>query len=265
MNKVQHRQQHGAQQPGAAPPDFSVIIPARYAARRLPGKPLLDIGGKPMVQHTFERASESHARQVVVATDDQRIAEAVRSFGGRVIFTADTHCCGTERLQQAASLLGLAEQEVVVNVQADEPLLPAAAIDQVATNLQTHPRAGIASLCERIPDQPQRDDPSAVKVVMDHTGFALYFSRSPIPYQSGAAGHHGYRHIGLYAYRVSVLNQFVRWPPAPLELAEQLEQLRALSHGVRIHVAVSEQGIPPGVDTAKDLEVVRARLQTCSL
>ncbi|MCG8412632.1 MAG: 3-deoxy-manno-octulosonate cytidylyltransferase [Pseudomonadales bacterium] len=241
---------------------FTVIIPARFAAQRLPGKPLLDIGGKPMVEHTYRRAQESDARRVVVATDDERIADVVSAFGGEAIMTSESHRSGTDRLQEAASVLGLDEQELVVNVQADEPLLPASAIHQVANNLQAHSQAGIATLCEVIADQEEVEDPNAVKVVMDGAGFALYFSRSTIPHAASASARNCFRHIGLYAYRVSVLNQFVQWPPAELELAEKLEQLRALSNGVRIHVAVSEDRIPPGVDTEKDLDTVRRHLES---
>lgn len=215
-----------------------------------------------MVQHTYERAKESDAERVVVATDDSRIADAVTGFGGEVIMTADSHRSGTDRLQEAATTLGLSEQDLVVNVQADEPLLPPEAIHQVANNLQANTAAGIATLCEIIDEQEEVDDPNAVKVVMDNQGFALYFSRSTIPHAASASARNCYRHIGLYAYRVSVLNQFVQWPPAELELAEKLEQLRALSNGVSIHVAVSENRIPAGVDTEKDLDAVRRYLES---
>jgi len=240
---------------------FTVIIPARYDAQRLPGKPLLDICGKPMVQHTWERASESSAERVVIATDDDRIADAVNSFGGQVVMTAATHRSGTDRLQEAAGSLGLAEDAIVVNLQADEPLLPASAIEQVASNLDDNPGMGIATLCETIGKQDEIDDPNVVKVVTGTGGRALYFSRSTIPYNASPSAQNCYRHIGLYAYRVSVLNQFVTWPPAELELAEKLEQLRALSNGISIHVAVSTANIPPGVDTEKDLEAVRRYLE----
>ncbi len=239
---------------------FTVIIPARYEAQRLPGKPLLDIGGKPMLQHTWERACESSAERVVVATDDERIAAAVAGFGGQLVMTADTHRSGTDRLQEAAQLIGLPQNSIVVNLQADEPLLPAAAIEQVAANLDSHADMGIATLCEVIGNQDEIDDPNAVKVVVGEGGRALYFSRATIPYKASVSARNCYRHIGLYAYRVEVLNQFVNWPPAELELAEKLEQLRALSNGIAIHVAVSDARIPPGVDTEKDLEVVRRHL-----
>lgn len=236
---------------------FTIIIPARYAAQRLPGKPLIDIAGKPMVQHTWERAQESDASRVVVATDDERIEQAVKEFGGEVVMTATDHRSGTDRLQEAAQLLQLNENDIIVNVQADEPLLPASAIHQVADNLATHADAGIATLCEIIQSQEEVEDPNSVKVVFDKSGRALYFSRSTIPHNANASARNCFRHIGLYAYRVSVLNQFVSWAPSELELAEKLEQLRAMDNGVAIHVGVSDSQIPPGVDTEKDLESVR--------
>lgn len=240
---------------------FTVLIPARYAAQRLPGKPLLDIGGKPMLQHTWERACESAAHHVVIATDDERIAQAAKAFGAEVVMTLPSHRSGTDRLQEAADKLGLGADDIVVNVQADEPLLPASAISQVANNLAADSDIGIATLCEVIDTQDEVADPNAVKVVMDRNGRALYFSRAAIPYGASASARNCYRHIGLYAYRVSVLNQFVQWPAAELELQEKLEQLRAMHNGVAIHVAISEARIPPGVDTEKDLEAVRHYLQ----
>lgn len=241
---------------------FAVIIPARYEAQRLPGKPLLDIAGKPMVQHTWERACESSARLVAVATDDERIAAAVTGFGGQVVMTSREHRSGTDRLQEAAQTLGLEKDEIVVNLQADEPLLPPVAIEQVAENLQQHQGMGIATLCETISSQAEIEDPNAVKVVMTEGGRALYFSRATIPYNASVSARNCFRHIGLYAYRVAVLDQFVTWPPAELELAEKLEQLRALSNGIAIHVALSGVSIPPGVDTEKDLDTVRRHLES---
>lgn len=239
---------------------FTIIIPARFASQRLPGKPLMEIAGKTMVQHTWERAQESNAARVAVATDDSRIADAVEGFGGEVVMTSADHRSGTDRLQEAASAMGLKERDIVVNVQADEPLLPASAIHQVAENLAAHSGAGIATLCEIIQSQEEIDDPNSVKVVSNKQGMALYFSRSTIPHQASASARNGFRHIGLYAYRVEVLNQFVQWPASELELAEKLEQLRALDNGVGIHVGISASQIPPGVDTEKDLEAVRQYL-----
>lgn len=239
---------------------FSVVIPARYAATRLPAKPLLDICGKPMIQHTFERAKESGAAAVYIATDDTRIRDVAVGFGAEVCMTADTHRSGTDRIQEVAATLNMPEDHIVVNVQADEPLIPPAVIDQVASNLQAHPEVGIATLCETITDKHEITDPNAVKVVMSERGYALYFSRSTIPWQASASAKNCYRHVGIYAYRVAVLNQFVQWPVSELELDEKLEQLRALYHDVRIHVAVSDLKIPAGVDTERDLDAVRAFL-----
>lgn len=237
---------------------FTVIIPARYAASRLPGKPLLDIAGKPMLQHTFERAQQSAAAAVHIATDDQRIYDAATGFGASVLMTSQSHRSGTDRLHEAAMALGLADDAVVVNVQGDEPLIPPAVINQVAANLLSHQDLGIATLCEVISNQAEIDDPNSVKVVFDKAGRALYFSRSTIPHSASASATNCYRHIGIYGYRVSVLKQFVSWPAAELELSEKLEQLRALYNGVGIHVAVSQQTIPPGVDSQRDLDLVRA-------
>ena len=239
---------------------FSVVIPARFTATRLPGKPLLDICGKPMIQHTFERACASAADAVYIATDDERIRAVAEGFGAQVCMTSASHQSGTDRIQEVVSHLHLAPEHIVVNVQADEPLSPPPVINQVAINLQSHPEVGIATLCEVITDEQQIEDPNAVKVVMSRQGKALYFSRSTIPWHATTDGRNCHRHIGIYAYRVAVLNQFVQWPVSKLEIQERLEQLRALFNDVAIHVAVSELQIPPGVDTQHDLDAVRAYL-----
>lgn len=239
---------------------FSVIIPARYAASRLPGKALLDIAGKPMIQRTFEQAQASAASAVYIATDDERIKTVAEGFGARVCMTSAEHRSGTDRLQEVAAQLQFSDEHIVVNVQADEPLIPPAAINQVADNLAADAAAGIATLCEAIDSQEQIDNPNVVKVVLDNLGNALYFSRSAIPWQGSASARNCFRHIGIYAYRVSTLNQFVQWPPSELEIQEKLEQLRALSNGVKIQVALCEHTIPPGVDTEHDLEAVRSFL-----
>lgn len=238
---------------------FSVVIPARFAATRLPGKPLLDIAGKPMLQHTWERACASSAERVVIATDDERIEAAAKGFGAEVCMTSDQHRSGTDRIQEVARQLQLAAEHIIVNVQADEPLIPPAVIDQVADNLAVYD-AGIATLCEAITSQAEVEDPNAVKVVMSRSGRALYFSRSTIPHAGSASASNCHRHIGIYAYRVSVLDQFVTWPASALELVEKLEQLRALDNDVFIHVAVARENIPAGVDTEKDLQAVRKLL-----
>lgn len=248
---------------------YHVIIPARYASTRLPGKPLQDIAGKPMIQHVWEQARKSRAASVTIATDDERIVAACESFGAAVVMTRSDHPSGTDRLQEVVSLLGLDNQACVVNVQGDEPLIPPSLIDQVAANLQAWPAASIATLCEPIGDIETLLNPNAVKVVADHQGFALYFSRAPIPWCRDAfAANPGalpanvafYRHIGLYAYKVGFLHDYVGWPTSPLETVEALEQLRALHFGCRIHVAEACETPPAGVDTVEDLARVRELL-----
>lgn len=249
---------------------FSVVIPARFASSRLPGKPLQAIAGKPMIQHVWEQACQSAAQQVVVATDDARIVEACRAFGAEVLLTKSEHNSGTDRLAEVAGQLGLASNAIVVNVQGDEPLIPPAIIDQVAANLAAHPEAAIATLAEPIVDAETLFNPNVVKVVSDLNGLALTFSRAPLPwarddFASGRerlpAGVPYRRHIGIYAYRAGFLHDFVAWGPCWLENTECLEQLRALWHGVRIHVDDALQAPPAGVDTPEDLERVRRLLE----
>lgn len=239
---------------------FSVVIPARYASTRLPGKPLLDIAGKPMLQHTWERALLSGASRVVIATDDARILEAANAFGAEVLMTSASHQSGSDRICEVVDALGVDDSECVINVQADEPLIPPEAIDQVAESLRLNADYGLATLCEPIEDEREYSEPSSVKVVMDKVGRALYFSRAPIP-ASVSLPTECYRHIGIYAYRVGVLRKFVTWPVAAIEAVERLEQLRALYNGVAIHVSIASTRIPPGVDTPEDLAAVRAFLR----
>lgn len=239
---------------------FSVVIPARYASTRLPGKPLLDIAGKPMLQHTWERALLSGASRVVIATDDARILEAANAFGAEVLMTSASHQSGSDRICEVVDALGFDDSECVINVQADEPLIPPEAIDQVAESLRLNADFGLATLCESIEDEREYSEPSSVKVVMDKVGRALYFSRAPIP-ASVSLPTECYRHIGIYAYRVGVLRKFVTWPVAAIEAVERLEQLRALYNGVAIHVSIASTRIPPGVDTPEDLAAVRAFLK----
>ncbi len=248
---------------------FSVVIPARFASTRLPGKPLQVIAGKPMIQHVWEQACRSAAQQVVVATDDARIVSACEAFGARVVLTRAEHNSGTDRLAEVATQLGLASDAIVVNVQGDEPLIPPAIIDQVAANLAAHPEAGIATLAEPIDDVQALFNPNVVKVSADSNGLALTFSRAPLPWARDAlardravlpAGVPYRRHIGIYAYRAGFLHDFVAWGPCQLEDTECLEQLRALWHGVRIHVADAIESPPAGVDTPEDLERVRQLL-----
>lgn len=245
---------------------FVVIIPARYASTRLPAKPLADIAGKPMIQHVYERARQSAAARVVIATDDQRIADAVTAFGAEVVMTDVNHESGSDRLNEAASRLQLAADTIVVNVQGDEPLIPPAIIDQVANNLARNAQCGMATLSCSLDGPQQLFEPSVVKVVADKNGRALYFSRASIPYsrkhfpETPADLTPWQRHIGIYAYRVSFLQQFVRWAPAPIEQLESLEQLRALWNGASIHVEPALQVPPAGVDTPDDLARLRRLL-----
>lgn len=244
---------------------FIVVIPARYASTRLPGKPLLEIAGKPMLQHVYERALASAAAAVYIATDDERVREAALRFTNNVCMTSTEHQSGTDRIQEVAAQLGLAEDAVVVNVQGDEPLIPPAAINQVAESLRLNPSAGIASLFETIHSEAEFNNPNVVKVVTDLEGYAHYFSRAAIPFtreiiERGQANF-GKRHIGIYAYRVETLNRYVQWSQVPLEVAERLEQLRAMGHGVRIHMQEAVEKMPAGVDTQEDLDAVRAILE----
>ncbi len=245
---------------------FSVIIPARYASERLPGKPLQDIAGKTMIERVYRCAQKSDATQVIVATDDQRIFDAVERFGGKVVMTSDQHQSGTDRLQEVVSQLGLADSEIVVNVQGDEPLIPAAVINQVARNLELNSEASAATLSEPIGDVANVFNPNAVKVVKDNAGYALYFSRASIPWDRGnydlqeptlPANDLVQKHIGIYAYRVDLLNLFVQWPQATLEQHEKLEQLRILANRHKIHVDAACEPVPGGVDTPEDLAAVQ--------
>jgi len=232
---------------------FQVIIPARYASTRFPGKPLVDLGGRPMVVRVCERARKSGAAAVHVATDDERIAQAVRAHGHSVVMTRADHPSGTDRLAEAAKKLKLRDADVVVNVQGDEPLIAPSLIRRVGMQLSKK-KAEISTACHAL--HGDATNPNVVKVVLDREGYALYFSRSQIPFPR-EAGAVVYRHAGIYGYRVAFLKKYARLRPAPLEKSEALEQLRALWHGYRIAVVISETEIPPGVDTPQDLEAVR--------
>jgi len=246
---------------------FTVIIPARHASTRLPGKPLADIAGKPMVVRVALRAQQAGADRVVVATDDERIKGAVEAHGIAACLTRADHPTGTDRLAEAAQQLGLSDDAIVVNVQGDEPLLSPALIRAMAELLDAHPDAAIATACHPIDDEAEAFNPNVVKVVLDSRNYALYFSRATIPWARDAfavdraslpAGLPIYRHYGLYAYRVAFLSRYPSLAPAPVERFEALEQLRALWHGHRIVVEVTEGTPAPGVDTPEDLERVRA-------
>jgi 3-deoxy-manno-octulosonate cytidylyltransferase (CMP-KDO synthetase) len=235
---------------------FSVIIPARYASTRFPGKPLADLRGKPMVVQVCERAAKSGAAAVHVATDDERIARVVRAHGHSALMTRADHPSGTDRLAEAARKLKLKDSDVVVNVQGDEPLIAPALIRRVGVLLSKKRKAMVSTACHAIHDAAALANPNVVKVVLDAEGYALYFSRSRIPYPR-VPGAPVYRHAGIYGYRVGFLKRYARLKPAPLEKSEALEQLRVLWHGFRIAVTVSETEVAPGVDTPEDLEAVR--------
>jgi 3-deoxy-manno-octulosonate cytidylyltransferase (CMP-KDO synthetase) len=247
------------------------IIPARFGSTRLPGKPLSDIQGKPMIQHVYERASRAACLdRVLVATDHERIAAAVLAFGGEVVMTSPAHASGTDRLAEVAQAI---DAEVVVNVQGDEPLLDPLAIETAVAAIKADPEVPMATLSLPLTDPEEMLSPSVVKVVVDEAGDALYFSRSPIPFVRSAAGDPQGRaraamdlglarkHVGLYVYRREALMRFAALPASPLEEAEELEQLRALHHGMRIRVAPLRAGAwGLAVDTPQDLERVRALL-----
>jgi len=250
---------------------FTVIIPARYASTRLPAKPLKDIAGKPMIQHVYERACESDAKQIIIATDDERIASVAKQFGADLCMTSASHTSGTDRLQEVVSQLQLDQREIVVNVQGDEPLIPAQVINQVARNLANMTSASMATLCEPIHSLEDFRNPNIVKVVCDVQGRALYFSRAPVPWPRDLFAQSeittlpdnfpAKRHIGIYAYRVGLLHEFVRWSPAPLEQIESLEQLRVMWNGQVIHIEHAEVAVPGGVDTEADLQRVKLLLE----
>ena len=251
---------------------FTIVIPARYASTRLPAKPLKEIAGKPMLQHVYERACESEASDIIIATDDVRIKSAAKKFGARVCMTSVNHLSGTDRLQEVVSQLQLADDNIIVNVQGDEPLIPAQAINQVAKNLALMSSASMATLSEPITSVDDFRNPNIVKVVADINGKALYFSRAPIPWprnhfasanvQNLPNCFSAQRHIGIYAYRVALLNRFITWQPAPLEKMESLEQLRVIWNGETIHVAESIVPVPGGVDTEEDLARIKKLLES---
>jgi 3-deoxy-manno-octulosonate cytidylyltransferase (CMP-KDO synthetase) len=246
-----------------------VVIPARYGSTRLPGKVLLPIGGKPMLQWVHERARAAGAAEVLIATDDERVVSAARSFGAAALLTERAHACGTDRIAEVARVRGWAGADIVVNVQGDEPLIPSAVVAQVAMLLADEAHADIATVATAIESLAELMDPSVVKVVTDSSGMALYFSRAPIPWnRDGAsadpASQHDFtgarRHRGIYAYRVAALLRFAQLPQGALEQRERLEQLRALEHGVRIRVAEAAARPGPDVNTLADLEQVRTLL-----
>lgn len=249
--------------------DFRVVIPARHASQRLPGKPLLDIAGKPMIRHVYERACESGATEVVVATDDARIHDVAQRFGAQVCMTSPDHVSGTDRIAEVVSVLGWPDDAIVVNLQGDEPLMPPGLLSQVAGTLVSHGQADMATLAVAL-EAGQLFDPNAVKVVIDRNGYALYFSRATIPWKRDqfrqgetpqADWPDGlYRHLGIYAYRTGFLAGYAGLPVAPIERMESLEQLRVLWNGGRIAVDIAAEAPPAGVDTDDDLQRVIAAL-----
>ncbi len=239
---------------------FIVVIPARYQSERLPGKPLLDLGGKSMVAHVVDRAKESGASRVIVATDDERIAAAVDC---EVCMTRSDHQSGTERLAEVVEKCGFAENDVIVNVQGDEPMIPPSIIRQVATNLAQQTLAPMATLATQITSLEEALNPNAVKVVADKNGYALYFSRASIPWQRDNfpeqldSQNPLLRHIGIYAYRAGFIQRYIALSESPLEGIEKLEQLRVLWHGEKIHLAIAEQPPVAGIDTPEDYQRVK--------
>jgi 3-deoxy-manno-octulosonate cytidylyltransferase (CMP-KDO synthetase) len=244
---------------------FKVVIPARYGSTRLPGKPLLNIAGQPMIAHVCQRAIEAEAEEVVVATDDQRIFDAVSEMGINVVMTDAGHQSGTERINEVAVQLGWNEDDIVVNLQGDEPLIPSAYIKDVALALGNQQKAGIATLAAEIKDIEEVFNPNSVKVVLNKQGYALYFSRAPIPWDRNSFSATGgeipqsmpyLRHIGMYVYTVKFLKDYCLWQSSVLETVESLEQLRILWYGEQILVKTVAKTPEPGVDTQADLERV---------
>lgn len=245
---------------------FIAIVPARFASTRLPGKPLADIAGKPMVVHVMERALESGASRVIVATDNEEVQLAVEAAGGEVCLTSPDHNSGTERLAEVIERYGFHDDEVIVNVQGDEPMIPPVIIRQVANNLAKS-EAGMATLAVPIDSVEEAFNPNAVKVVIDSKGYAIYFSRATIPWDrnrfsvsTDEIGDFYLRHIGIYAYRAGFVRRYVNWQPSPLEQIEMLEQLRVLWYGEKIHVDKAKEVPTVGVDTPEDLFRVREAL-----
>lgn len=249
---------------GSAVVDFKIVIPARYDSNRFPGKPLALIAGKPMIEHVWQRAMQAGAEQVLIATDDNRIREVAEGFGAEVIMTDHDHDSGSDRLAEVVSLLGWADDTIVVNLQGDEPLTPADMLTQVATNLSIHKDADITTLCTKIASHEEFEDPNVVKVVHDNANFALYFSRAPIPFirdkKPDQPPIYALRHIGIYGYRAEFLKRYTNMSIGRLEEIECLEQLRALRHNARIHVAHTVKTPGPGVDVPEDIARVEALL-----
>lgn len=239
---------------------FRIVIPARYASQRLPGKPLLGIHGKSMIEWVYRAAQQTNATEIVVATDDRRIADAVEGFGGQACMTDSSHRSGTDRILEVARKLGWDKDSIVVNLQGDEPLMPAANISQVAENLASN-NCAMSTLHKKI-NLSQAQDPNQVKLVHDQSGLALYFSRSIIPYDRDSRVKHYLGHIGIYAYRVNFIETFSELVPSELEIYESLEQLRALCNGFAIHTEIARELPGPGIDTKDDLVRVEKLMES---
>jgi 3-deoxy-manno-octulosonate cytidylyltransferase (CMP-KDO synthetase) len=238
---------------------FNIIIPARYASTRLPGKSLLEIKGKPLIQHVYETAKNTQAKTIVIATDNEEIEKVAKSFNAEVVMTSADHESGTDRIAEAAKKLNIADDEIIVNLQGDEYGLPVSLVEQVAANLYTNTDNQMATLCEPITSIEDYTNSNIVKVVFDKNKSALYFSRSPIPTdRSGGLPVNVFRHIGLYAYRADFLQEFTQLPVCELEKTEALEQLRVLYNGAKIHVDIAADAAGLGIDTAEDLALARA-------
>jgi len=244
---------------------FHIVIPARYASVRFPGKPLVEINGKTMLQHVYEVAATSSAQSIVIATDDERIFNSASRYCDRVLMTSDTHRSGTDRLAEVCGIMQWQAHEIVVNLQGDEPLTPVELIHQVAENLHQHPQASIATLSTPLVQQEEIDDPNIVKLVRDADNYALYFSRAAIPFQRDSDSHSSetilknyHRHLGMYAYRVAFLNVYSQLPVCDLEQIEKLEQLRAMYYGHKIHVQQAVKLPGPGIDTPEDLQKIHS-------
>ena len=253
---------------------FIIVIPARYDSSRLPGKPLRDLAGKPLLQHVYECATRSDADAVIIATDDERIEKTANQFGARVCMTGSHHTSGTERIAEVITSMGITDDTTVVNLQGDEPMMPAACLNQVARLLKENPDCPMAILCEPISKEKDIFDPNVVKVVIDHQGHALYFSRAPVPWnratfsdtkEDSPVPQGGYfRHIGLYAYRAGYVKQYLAAPISPIEKLEALEQLRVLWNGERIAIGEAVASTGPGVDTEDDLKQVESLMSVSS-
>ncbi|WP_017446242.1 3-deoxy-manno-octulosonate cytidylyltransferase [Gayadomonas joobiniege] len=242
---------------------FSIVIPARYASSRFPGKPLADLGGKTMLQRVYKQCKKSKAKRVIIATDDERIQTAAESFGADVVMTSPEHDSGTSRIAEVIQLCGLKDDEILVNVQGDEPFIPTTIIDQVAANMSLYTEADMATLAVPVTEQAEIFNPNAVKVLTDKHGYALYFSRAAIPYDRDNFAQNQHenmatglylRHIGIYAYRSKFVKQYLNWEKSPLEEIEKLEQLRVLWHGEKIHVGIALETPQAGIDTPEDMQ-----------